>query len=188
MKKFFLIASLSAGTLLFADSIDLQNGDRYNGKVLSLDQSQVRFESEVNGVMAIPRERIKTIHLGGTPQAPTLSAIPVPAPQKTNGIAIDPQTLAQVQRDLLGTASPEASQMFSQMVQGLSDGTLKIGDLQKQAAESLAQLRELQKEIGDDDENPLLNQYATILENFIKRAGTNQTVISTNPPPAPAAP
>jgi hypothetical protein len=45
-----------------------------------------------------------------------------------------------------------------------------VGDIRAQAQTTLKELREAQKELGDDDLGGLLNTYASILENFVRQA------------------
>src|SRR5882724_6940404 len=50
----------------YADQIEMQNGDRYAGKVLTLSSNSVVLQSEVLGTVTLPREKIATIALGPT--------------------------------------------------------------------------------------------------------------------------
>ena len=64
------------------DSIELANGDVMKGKVISLDDKQLKFESDVIGILNIPREKIASIHFGDT--APKKSTTNTPPNTKPN--------------------------------------------------------------------------------------------------------
>src|SRR5437868_10829052 len=54
-----------------ADSVQLANGDVLNGRVLGLDDKQLRLESDTLGQVNIPRAKVVTITLGDhKPAAP----------------------------------------------------------------------------------------------------------------------
>jgi hypothetical protein len=94
----------------------------------------------------------------------------------TNGIApgaplkFDPNAVQQIQNQWLGDASPEAQQKYQELIRGLMTGQLDLGDLRNQAQSALKDLKDLQKDAGDDDAAALLTTYSAILENFIKQA------------------
>lgn len=191
MRGFNLL--LLAGSVLLArpDVIECDNGDRYNGKVLSMDEQQVKLQNEITGTLTIPRSRIVSISFRPAPKAGQLSG------SSTNGAALRPPgqrgaldfdgaAVEQVQRELLSTANPEANRMFQEMVRGLQAGQLNIGDIRAQAQQSLKQLRELQEGLGDDEAAGLLESYASILENFVRQAPTNPPPVRPVPPAQPA--
>src|SRR5579862_5012569 len=60
-----LIAALPVA----ADSVRLANGDLLNGRVLSLDDKQLRLESDTLGQISIPRTKVVAITLGDAPPA-----------------------------------------------------------------------------------------------------------------------
>ena len=86
-----------------------------------------------------------------------------------------------MQQEFLGTATPEANAMFGEMLQGLSSGKINVDDIRAQARDTLKQLKELQAELGDEGDNPLLATYGAILEKFVRAGGTNS--LSTNAAP-----
>ena len=79
----------------------------------------------------------------------------------------------KVQEDFLATAGPEANAMFKDLIQGLASGKLNVDDLRNQARESLKELKELQADGGEDADNPLIQSYVSILQNFINKGSTN---------------
>jgi hypothetical protein len=64
---------------LHADLIEMHNGDRYVGKVLSLTNDTLVLQSEILGKVSVPRSKVASIQLGTN-----LAARPVAT---TNGIA-----------------------------------------------------------------------------------------------------
>src|SRR5437868_2582255 len=52
---------------LHADQLEMQNGDRYVGKVLSLNSNVVVLQSEVLGTVNLPRGKVTAITLGTGP-------------------------------------------------------------------------------------------------------------------------
>jgi hypothetical protein len=67
----------------------------------------------------------------------------------------------------------------------LASGKLNIEDIRNQARDSLKELKELQADVGEDADNPLLQSYVGILEQFINKGSTNRAKIE--PPKKPAA-
>ncbi|HEU0038849.1 MAG TPA: hypothetical protein VFR76_06220, partial [Verrucomicrobiae bacterium] len=51
---------------LCADQVEMQNGDRYLGKVLSLTTDQLVLQSDVLGKLTLPRDKVALITLGAT--------------------------------------------------------------------------------------------------------------------------
>src|SRR5258706_13934225 len=58
----FLFISLA----LPADQIEMQNGDHYLGKILSLTTNTVVLQSEVLGTVTLPRSKIALLTLGAS--------------------------------------------------------------------------------------------------------------------------
>jgi hypothetical protein len=172
-----------------ADTIECDNGDRYNGKVISMDEKKVTLQNDLTGTLTIPRERIVTISFREKPAAPPAVKATSPAlstnifnPQ-SGSVPFDAAAIQKVQNELLRTATPEATQMFNEMVQGLMGGQMNIGDIRGKAQTTLQELRDLQKDFGDDETAEILNTYGAILENFLR-----QSARPTNSVPLPKAP
>lgn len=170
---------------LRGDVIECDNGDCYNGKVLSLDEKKVSLQNEIAGTLTIPRSRIVSISFRDKPvaQKPAIlgSATNRAAP-RPGAMQIDPGAVQKVQNELLSTANPEANQMFNEMVQGLMSGQMNMADIRKKAQTTLQELRVLQKELGDDETADLLNTYGAILEGFVNQAPGRTNVIVPNAP------
>jgi hypothetical protein len=172
MRGVLLILGISLVLRIQGDVVECENGDRYNGKVLLVDQTQVKLTNDITGVLTIPRAKVSTISFGkAKPPRPIGSAL-----TRTNLISpvapsrIDPNAIQQVQNQWLGDASPEATQMYQEMIRGLMSGQLDLGDLRNKALSTLNELKGLQKDLGDDDAAALLSSYAGILEGFINQA------------------
>ena len=58
-----LLLLAAAGSVL-GDQVELQNGDRYVGEVLSLNAKTVVLQSEVLGTLRLPRNKVAVITLG----------------------------------------------------------------------------------------------------------------------------
>ena len=139
---FTCLSALLTAAPARADLLELTNGDHYSGTVIALTKTNLEFQSEVQGVVKIPRDKVAriTLHESAskpvanvtvTPQSatPASSAATKPVGQtdavvqqlrEQGGVA--PQMMNQIQEQLLGKSSPEASRMFNEMVSGLMSG------------------------------------------------------------------
>jgi hypothetical protein len=161
-----------------ADVLNLANGDRFVGSIELVNPTEIHLKSETLGLIKIPRAKVASIYFG-TNQPPTTSTI---AKKQT---ALDPDAVEKVQQDLLANAGPEANDMFKELVQDLASGKLNAEDIRNQARQSLAELKDLQGDLGDEADNALIKSYVGILERFISQ-GTNRAKPSA--PSAPRAP
>lgn len=182
--KFFAAAAFLAWAgWAQADTIQCKNGDTLNGEVLAMSATEIKLRSELHGVVTIPRSKVSSIRLGNARPAPaaastegeegeSIAAVPKPSlparkpPAKENASALS----AKVEAEYLADASPEAKQMYQEMVAGFLSGKTTLQDISAQAQSALKQLKELQGEMGEDDATgALLSSYASILENFVKQ-------------------
>jgi hypothetical protein len=197
-----------------ADILELVNGDHYSGTVVSLNRTNLEFRSEIQGLVKIPRDKIARITLreptAVKPATNTTSLSPVTTgsvaaianptvPQDQANLivqqmrqqGVDPNVMKQVQEQILGGSSPEATQMFNQMTSGLMSGSLNIGDIRNQAVKAINDLQAAKKDLGGDASmNELLDGYLTILQNFVHEADSTTTTAqntSTQPSPPPTA-
>jgi hypothetical protein len=182
----FFISLSFLGFIAHADVIECDNGDRYNGKVLSMDEKTVKLQNEIAGTITIPRGRIVSIGFRSAQATKPSTNSPVAIPGKQT--KIDSAAVDRVQNELLATATPEANQMFQEMVRGLQSGQLNLGDIRAQALSTLQQLREAQKELGDDDLAALLGSYGSVLENFIKQTPPSSRAPAVTPAPPKTSP
>lgn len=187
MQRIFVALFLAVGALgPRADILNLSNGDRYVGEIELVNGKEVHLKSEVIGLLKVPREKVASIFFGTN--RPSLNVPSTAATESASGF--DQKSIEQVQKEFLSTASPESNQMFTDLVQGLASGKLSVNDIRKQAGDTLKELRELQAEIGEDEDNALLSSYVSILEKFIKGGSTNGARAVTPkaiPTPAPQA-
>jgi hypothetical protein len=165
-----------------ADVLNLANGDRFIGEVQSLNEKEIQLKSDALGVVKIPREKVTSIFFG-TNQPPVRTLAPETAAAVKSGL--DVKSVEDVQKEFLATATPEANAMFTDLVQGLASGKISINDIRKQAGDTLKELRDLQAELGEDEDSGLLKSYVSILEKFIHEDKTNRApaAVKKTPPP-----
>lgn len=175
------ISCLAAGVLLRADQVEMQNGDRYFGKVLSLDTNTVVLQSDVLGTVRLPRGKIAGVAFGvnATTNATRFATMNpqrrAPTAAQTNGatdlsaslpqLGTNTDFIRQIQSQFLADAGPEANNKFNEMAAGLMSGKLTVNDIRAEAKTASAQLKELKRDLGDD--TGALDGYLTILENFL---------------------
>ena len=189
-----LLAVVTSGTAL-ADQVQMQNGDLYSGKVVSLNGDTLVLQSEVAGTLRLPRAKIALLTLGtnSTPVArgSALTNRPpaVPAAVTTN---VPPSEMAaalrqlgahtnliqRVQAQFLADAGPEANAKFNELMGGLMSGKLSLEDLRAQAQSAATQMHEARKELGDDA-GVMIDGYLAILDHFLKETAP-PAGISTN--------
>jgi len=185
---------LNAGLVLWfaaaelrADVVEMQNGDRYSGKVLSVSADSVVLDSEILGKINVPRGKVARLAFGANAPAP--KAADNPAPPASTNLATVPQLatsansdlsaafralgantnfIGQIRQQMLGD-NPEAAGKFDELVNGLLSGQLSTGDLRREAQSSAAQLRELKRELGSDA-GPELDAYLKILDEFLNES------------------
>ena len=63
---------------LRADQVEMQNGDRYAGKVIAMTADTIDLQSEVLGKITLPRSKVAAINFGAPPRR--LSVPPRPTP------------------------------------------------------------------------------------------------------------
>ena len=184
------VASLIAVLVLFvslcprADQIDMQNGDHYIGRILSLTTNTVVLQSDVLGTVTLPRGKIALLTLGASAstnlpvaaagvnaqvQAPVVPPATAPKlPALTKAPASDKNLIQKVESQYLSEATPEARQKFNQMAGGLLTGRLSVNDIRKEAKSAADQLRALKADAGDD--TGMIHTYLAILDNFLKES------------------
>lgn len=185
--RFSLMLALATATSnTRADQVVMQNGDRYNGKVLSFSATNVVLQSDVLGVLNLSRGQVTSVAVGAVPAT---NAAPVVTSAKTNSptdlsaairqLGTQSNLVNQVRAQFLATTSPEVNQKFDQMLNDLGTGKMSMSDLRAQAKSAAAQLRELEKEAGDDASGSV-GLYLTILDSFLAETESASVGISTN--------
>jgi len=171
------LVRLGCGLLLLTtfsmrgDQVEMQNGDRYMGKVLAMTNNMLVVQSEILGQFTIPRDKVTRILLGTT--AVTNATIGLAAnsarpasklpPLLTNGIAgaaaasssssqstEQKQLIQQVQDEFLTGADPAAKSKYTELANGFLSGKLNVSDIRMQAKAAADQLRAAKKDLGDD--------------------------------------
>lgn len=183
MRSFLFLAFAMALSLAHADVIECDNGDRYHGKVLSLDEKVVTLQNDITGTLKIPRNRIVGIQLR-PPNQPTPRPTTNSAAVGTNRLQFDAAAIERIQNEYLATATPEANQLFQQMISGVQSGQMNLGDVRNQAATTLKELRAAQKEFGDDALGGILETYGEVLESFLQQTAPGKRVPQPRTAPA----
>jgi hypothetical protein len=195
-----------AAPWLCADEVDMQNGDRYLGKVLSVSADTVVLDSEVLGVINVPRKKVAGLAFGVNAAAPKPANGVTPVSASTNpptagssatladtnadlsvafrSLGTDTNFIGQIRQQLLAN-SPGAASNYDEMVSGLMSGTVNMDDLRRQAQSTADQLRELKRELGPDAGDSI-DSYLEVLDNFLKE--TDAKPASASPAPTPQAP
>lgn len=196
-----------------ADQVEMSNGDRYVGRVLSLSGETLVLQSEVLGNLRLPRGRISTILLdprpvaAGTNTAPRALAAPGGKPALTTNnfgkvagastnastefsaamrqLGTNSSMLRQVQDQLLTGAGPEAQAKFNDLMGGLLSGKIDLTQLRAEAKTTLEQARRMRGDLGEEG-GGMLDSYLSILDGFLKE--TEPEVSSTNKVPAVSVP
>lgn len=200
-----VLAAMPGG--MRADQVQMQNGDRYSGKVVSLSADTLLLQSDVAGTLRLPRAKIALLTLGTNSAAPlvasTLStnkpasgAVPAgtniaPAEISTALRQLGSHTnlIQQVQAQFLSDAGPEANAKFNELLNGLMSGKLSVNDLRSEAQKAANQMHDARKELGDDA-GIMIDAYLAVLDHFLKETGpgpvaatnSNRTRIDARPP------
>jgi len=197
-----MLIAFVAATLLHADQVELQNGDRYHGKVLSVTTDTVVLESDVLGKLTVPRRHVAGLSFGtnaAVPSAATNGAriamvTNLPVVARTNKPAIanvdlsaafrnlgaDTNFVRQIREQMLSD-SPEAAGKYNEMVNGLMSGKLNLNDLRREAKSSADELRALKRDLGPEVGDSL-DMYLQVLDGFLKESGSAPAP-SKSPPP-----
>jgi hypothetical protein len=201
---FGIIFMFAAAPGLRADRLDMKNGDRYFGRVISISGDSVVLESDVLGKITVPRKNVTSLLFGtntaammpGTNAAQAsvltnLSAVPLSSLAGTNSdmaamlrnLDVSTNSILQIRQKMLA-GSPEATGKFDDMVNGLMSGQLSVDDIRREAKSSADQLRDLKRELGPDAGDSV-DAYLAVLDHFLAEA---DTVVAEPTNAAPAAP
>ena len=169
----------------FADQVEMLNGDRYVGRVLTVNTNEITLQSEVLGTVKLPRSKVSRVTMGDAPAVavaapkPLISSnAPLPALPQTHNAA-ESNIVKQVQLQYLAGASPEANAKFNQLAGGLLTGKLTVDDIRVEAQSAADQLRKFKAELGEDGGEEI-DSYLAILDNFLKE--TKPASSTTNAP------
>jgi len=192
-------AAIFSALLLFvagglqADQVEMQNGDRYAGKVISMTADNIVLQSDVLGKLTLPRSKVANINLGTNAATPVT---PPPAAQSTNQakaasiiltnanpdiaaalrhLSANTNFVEQVRNQFLSGAGPEANNKYDELVAGLLSGKFDMNNLRAEAKTAADQIRALKRQSGDVGEP--LNSYLAILDNFLKQSAPSTPVV-----------
>jgi len=202
-----LVFMFVAAPVLRADEVDMQNGDRYSGKVLSVSADTVVLDSEMLGKINVPRKKVANLTFGSNAAAPKTTANAAPASVSTNppmlkltapslgtnvdlsaafsNLGTNTNFVGQIRQQML-VGNPDAASNYDAMISGLMSGAMSMDDLRRQAQSAADQLREMKREAGAQAD-PSFDAYLEVLDNFLKETGGTPTnAISTPPPRTPA--
>jgi hypothetical protein len=197
-----------AAPRLRADEVDMQSGDRYFGKVLTVSTDTVVLESAVLGVINVPRTKVAGLALGTNAAAPKAATDVAQVSMSTNPPAVGPSAspadtnadlsaalrnmgantnfIGQVRQQLLA-GNPGAASNYDEMVSGLLDGSMNMDDLRHQAQSAVDQLREMKRQAGPQAD-PSIDAYLEVLDNFLNETAGGPTNAVSAPQPKPQAP
>jgi hypothetical protein len=170
-----LAIALAAPGLGWADYVQLVNGDMLHGRVLGLDEKQLRLESDVHGKLSIPRDKVVAITFGE--RKPVPAAVPAAPAASAGGLDDILQQLragaggagdaGELQKLMPLLSNPSAMKFFQDKVGGLKDGSLSVQDIRREAIRARDMVKDLK--LGPDAEQALA-PYLGILDRFIREA------------------
>ena len=181
-------ALILSAALLSADELRMSNGDHYIGKVMSVDSDAVVLRNDNLGTLRLPRNNVTSINLDAStsPQASAskgrtlTNALPrIIPPQVANSETVTAASVRQIKKDTnlvnqvrsqVTTAGPGALAKFDQLIDGLDGGQINLEDLRSQAKSAADQLRGLKSGLGEE-EMPIVDEYLSILDGFVKQTG-----------------
>ena len=193
-----------AAPRLRADQVEMQNGDRYAGKVVSVSEDTVVLDSDLLGKVTLPRKKVAALMMGANVAVPKMAsniimgvAAPANPPVKAPTSALantnvdlsaelrqlgaNTNFVGQIRQQMLA-GSPEAAGKYDEMVNGLMSGQLNLNDLRREAQSDADQLRELKRDLGSDAGDSI-DAYLSVLDSFLKETANEPT----NAIPAPQA-
>ena len=201
--KLNFFSAWAAITLLFAsapvmraDLLEMVNGDRYSGKVLSMSADTVMLNSEVLGKINVPRGKVARLTLGAAaPKTAVGPAQPISTNQpiiiSVPAAAGSPVDLSAALQQLGGSTNlvdqirqqvfagnPGGAAKYDEMVSGLLSGQINLNDLRRQAQSSADQLRELKRQLPEAGDS--FDAYLQVLDNFLKETA-GQPANATTP-------
>ena len=192
-----------AAPWLRADHVEMQNGDRYFGKVLSVSADTVTLESEMLGKINVPRKKVASLafgtnaaapkaatnvaHISAPTNPPTAASLAVLAGTNADlsaairNLGANTNFIRQIREQMLA-GSPEAASNYDEMVNGLMSGKLNLDDLRREAKSSADQLRALKRDLGPEAGGSL-DAYLDVLDNFLNETAAEPTNAAPAPQP-----
>jgi hypothetical protein len=182
-----IILLFVAAPWLRADEVAMKNGDRYFGRVLSVTADTVVLESEILGVINVPRKKVTSLALGTNAAAPKTPAgvaadsvlTNLPAPPSAvlantsavlsaafRNLGANTNFILQIRQQFLA-GNPGAASNYDALVGSLINGTMDMDDLRREAQSAAEQLRELKRALGPQAGGSF-DPYLEELDNFLK--------------------
>lgn len=165
----------------FAAWIEMVNGDRYSGNVVSMNRTNVTLRSEAQGPITLPRSQVARNTFGnaevvGQPLAATnrsSGSVPQTLPALDLALKQQAQTtlsnrVAPIPEDLLAQAGPEANRQYTELLRGLMTGSLSVSDLRTRALQTLQEAEEVKQDLGPEADK-MLDGYLQILRAFVDK-------------------
>ena len=174
---------------LHADQVEMLNGDRLSGKVLTMTAETVVLQSEVLGRVNVPRQKVASVafHTNTAPDTATTTSARIASPNISPGgnppvallpgnaapaapvgaTAADTNIVRQIREQMLA-GNPAAAAKFDALAEGFLSGQLNLNDIRREAKASADQLRELQR--LDPQVAATLDGYLQVLDNFLKES------------------
>jgi len=195
---------LGVAAPVFGDEVKMQNGDTYNGRVLSFNGETLLLQNDNLGTMKVPQGKVLSITFGARPGpgwtppaiATNRPVHPLATLSGTNGnsqlasvfreLNTNSNLVQQVQEQLLGEGGPQARDKFNDLLSGLMSGKMDLNGLLAEAKSTAAQARAARKDLGDDA-GAVLDGYLAILDGFIREAEP-AGASTTNVPPVQLRP
>ena len=186
---------LCCSARLGADQVELQNGDHFSGRILTVSADAVVLENDALGKITVPRQKIARLAFGTNAVAPVEAG---PAARVTEPTNLPPAAavtdLLKTNTDLSATlrqsgadtnviqkiraqmlaGSPEAAAKYDELVSGLMSGKMDMQELRREAQSSAEQLRELKRSLGPDAGDSL-DGYLQVLDQFLKESAAEPT-------------
>jgi len=187
-KRLILTAALAAWTA-WGDQVEMKNGDRFTGRVVSLSAQSVVLQNDNLGKLTLPRANVTLLSIGvpapavAAPSTATTNATPVSVKSNLAAnsnddisgalrqLGANTNFIAKIKGQFLAGASPEANQKFDETVAGLTSGNIDMAGLRAQAKSAADQLRQYQHELGPEA-GDTMNTYLAILDNFLSETGS----------------
>jgi hypothetical protein len=201
---YLLIPLMLACAVLRAEQIEMANGDRYNARVVSMNDDSIVIQSDVLGTLKLARSKVANISMGTAAPSSTVAGAQTSRaqiPTATPGAAVSPSNdlstalrqlatqtnlIEEVQNQYLTGADPAVKAKFNELLGGLAAGTINVNDLRAQAKSARDQLRAMKKELGGGADDAL-DGYLAVLDGFLQESATTQTPATQATTPAPRA-
>jgi len=184
------LALTACAWLARADIIEMQNGDRYTGKLLSVGESTVILQNDNLGRITLPRAKVAGISFvapgAAVASAPGLTnpLVTLPPQTATKGasnsalpqLASQSALIKKVENEYLSGADPAAHDKFNELISGLISGKLSVEDIRREAQTTADHVRAMRKDMGEDAAGAI-DGYLAILDQFLR-----ETPPATPPP------